>query len=220
MNWTVRPAGRAPMRRPRPAPRPGHDSSNPDDCAATARRSIGTGDRAGGPRCRHSRSARTRLLDRPDRSWGDHGTCIEEPGCTEDSAVRRLIPHRRFRPKSAPIRIASPGLYPGEPENCRRGSREFLAVLFHLGLLLAVFHVYRVETRSFRVLAMVAAAALPAHYLAPYRWKKPLFVAVSIVGLFLVAGPCDRGRRAGRLGGADRRGRRAGRDPLAASGPC
>jgi D-alanyl-lipoteichoic acid acyltransferase DltB (MBOAT superfamily) len=30
---------------------------------------------------------------------------------------------------------------------------------------------------------------MPAHYLAPLRWKKPLFVAVSLVGLVLVAGP-------------------------------
>ncbi len=113
----------------------------------------------------------------------------KSPAVSKDSAIRRLIPHRRLRPKSAPIPIASPGLYPGEPENCRRGSREFAVVFLHLGLLLAVFHVYRVETRSFRVLAMVAAAALPVHYLASYRWKKPLFVAASMVGLTLVVGP-------------------------------
>ena len=35
----------------------------------------------------------------------------------------------------------------------------------------------------------LALLAMPAHYLAPFRWKKPLFVAVSIAGLFLVAGP-------------------------------
>jgi alginate O-acetyltransferase complex protein AlgI len=49
--------------------------------------------------------------------------------------------------------------------------------------------VYRVETPAFRILATAAAAALPAHYLAPYRWKKPLFVAASIAGLILVVGP-------------------------------
>ena len=35
----------------------------------------------------------------------------------------------------------------------------------------------------------LALLAMPVHYLAPFRWKKPLFVAVSIAGLFLVAGP-------------------------------
>ena len=108
---------------------------------------------------------------------------------TSGPATRRLIPHRRFRPISATIPVGSPGLYAGEPENCRRRSREFLAIAVHLGLLLAVFHVYRVESPAFRILATVAAAALPAHYLAPYRWKKPVFVAASIVGLFLVVGP-------------------------------
>src|SRR5262249_48365778 len=33
-----------------------------------------------------------------------------------------------------------------------------------------------------------ALLALPVHYLAPYRWKKPLFVAVSIAGLVAIGG--------------------------------
>jgi alginate O-acetyltransferase complex protein AlgI len=107
----------------------------------------------------------------------------------KEPPVRRLIPHRRFRPISAPISIGRPGLYPGEPEHCRRRLREFLGVLLQLGLLLAVFYVYRIETASFRLLATVALAALPAHYLAPFRWKKPLFVAASVVGMTLVVGP-------------------------------
>ena len=57
-----------------------------------------------------------------------------------------------------------------------------------LGLLLAFFDAYRIETRSFRILVLLATAALPAHYLAPYRWKKPLFVAVSILGMVLING--------------------------------
>jgi hypothetical protein len=57
-----------------------------------------------------------------------------------------------------------------------------------LGLMLAVFDVYRLETRSFRLLVLMAMAALPAHYLAPYRWKKPLFVAISVLGMVLVHG--------------------------------
>ncbi len=111
------------------------------------------------------------------------------PRISNDPAVRRWIPHRRLRPISAAVPIGSPGLYAGEPENCRRQLREFLAVGLHVGLLLAVFHTYRVETPAFRALAMLAAAALPFHYLAPFRWKKPLFVAASIAGLVLVAGP-------------------------------
>ena len=57
-----------------------------------------------------------------------------------------------------------------------------------LGLMLAVFDAYRLETRSFRLLFLLAMATLPVHYLAPFRWKKPLFVAVSILGLVFVHG--------------------------------
>jgi alginate O-acetyltransferase complex protein AlgI len=85
------------------------------------------------------------------------------------------------------------GLYPGEPETCRRRLRPFLFTLGHLALLLAVFKVYRIEERpfqgrAFQTLVTIALLALPAHYLAPFRWKKPLFVAVSIAGLFGVCG--------------------------------
>jgi hypothetical protein len=85
-------------------------------------------------------------------------------------------------------------LYPGEPEACRRSLRPFLTNFVHLGLLLAVIHLYRIEERpfqgrTFESLVTLALLAMPAHYLAPLRWKKPLFVAVSLVGLFLVAGP-------------------------------
>jgi alginate O-acetyltransferase complex protein AlgI len=68
-----------------------------------------------------------------------------------------------------------------------------LVTLGHLALLLAVFKVYRLEERpfqgrAFQTLVTIALLALPAHYLAPFRWKKPLFVAVSIAGLFGVCG--------------------------------
>ena len=46
------------------------------------------------------------------------------PGISKDPAIRRSIPHRRFRPISAAVPIAGPGLYAGEPENCRRHPRD------------------------------------------------------------------------------------------------
>lgn len=99
-----------------------------------------------------------------------------------------VAPHRRFlpfldRPES------ERGLYAGEPETCRRSLRQFLPVLAHLGLLVAVFQVYRVEGRAFLILSWIALAALPVHYALPYRWKKPFFLGVSILGLTLVFGP-------------------------------
>jgi hypothetical protein len=79
-------------------------------------------------------------------------------------------------------------LYEGEPEACRRDYRRFLPVLAHLGLLLGVFRVFRVENRAFQALVLLTLAALPVHYLLPYRWKKPLFLAVSVAGLAWVFG--------------------------------
>jgi alginate O-acetyltransferase complex protein AlgI len=103
-------------------------------------------------------------------------------------AIRRWIPHRRFRPLPASRPLGHTGLYAGEPENCRRRPREFLGIMAQLGLMLAVFDAYRLETRSFRLLVLLAMATLPIHYLSPYRWKKPVFVAVSIMGMALVHG--------------------------------
>ena len=82
---------------------------------------------------------------------------------------------------------------PGEPENCRRSLRPFLRNLAFLGLLLIVFKIYRIEERAyqgraFQTLSTLAFLALPVHYLSPYRFKKPLFVAVSMAGLFWVFG--------------------------------
>ena len=102
--------------------------------------------------------------------------------------ARRLVPHRQFRPIAASISIGGPWLYDGEPENCRRRRREFLSIMAQLGMMQVVFDAYRLETRSFRILVLLATVALPAHHLVPYRWKKPLFVAVSILAMVLVIG--------------------------------
>ena len=119
------------------------------------------------------------------------------PGMGRTVAPRRAL-HRRFLPvpqrADAPRPRRFPSLYPGEPEACRRSLRPFLINFAHLALLLAVFRLYHIEERSFQghafeSLVTIALLAMPAHYLAPLRWKKPLFVAVSIIGLFLVAGP-------------------------------
>jgi alginate O-acetyltransferase complex protein AlgI len=102
-------------------------------------------------------------------------------------AASRLAPHRQFVP--APSPEARPrGLFDGEPVTCRRDLRQFVPILLHLGLLLAVFKVYHVEGRAFQMLVALALVALPAHYALPYRWKKPLFVAVSVAGLVEVFG--------------------------------
>ena len=99
---------------------------------------------------------------------------IRRPGAPRTAPHRRYSPApRRARPRR-PTAAPAGLLYAGEPETCRRDLRQFLPILAHLGLLLAVFKVYRVEGRAFQTLVALALAALPVHYLLPYRWKKPL----------------------------------------------
>jgi alginate O-acetyltransferase complex protein AlgI len=101
---------------------------------------------------------------------------------------RRVAPHRQYAPIPRPPETGL-SLYPGEPENCRRSLRLFLAIWAHLGLLYLIFIVYRIEGRAFQLLTAIALAALPIHYVLHYRWKKPFFVATSVAGLVWVFGP-------------------------------
>ncbi len=123
-----------------------------------------------------------------DRGRGEAAASVRRGDGLGSGRRRRSVPHRRYLPVSRTISTGRPGLYPGEPENCRRRLREFLVIMAQLGLMLAVFDAYRLETRSFRILVLLTIATLPVHYLATYRWKKPLFVAISILGMVLVNG--------------------------------
>src|SRR5262249_3221747 len=80
-------------------------------------------------------------------------------------------------------------LHEGEPETCRRDPRQFLPILAHLALLLAVFRVYQLEGRAFQILVTLTLAALPVHYLLPFRRKKPFFLLPSIPRLGWAFGP-------------------------------
>jgi alginate O-acetyltransferase complex protein AlgI len=107
------------------------------------------------------------------------------------AAPTRIALHRRYFPIPGPSESEPsgwPGLRPGEPETARRDLRKFLPIWVHLALLLAVMKVYHVEGRALYRLTSIALAALPVHYLLPFRWKKPFFLAISVVGLFDVFG--------------------------------
>lgn len=97
------------------------------------------------------------------------------------------IPHRQFVPKDGVE--GRRGLFDGEPEHCRRDLRRIVPVLLHLGLLLAVVLVYKLEGPAFHNIAILTLVALPIHYLLPLRFKKPAFVAISAVGLIVAMGP-------------------------------
>ncbi len=112
-----------------------------------------------------------------------------------DHKTRRLAPHRKYFPAGEQAqrdgRVAPSWwelIYQDEPEACRRRLVPFLRSLIQLGLLVVLFKKYQIEGRAFLALAKLALAALPIHYLAPYRWKKPLFLAVSVAGLYWVFG--------------------------------
>src|SRR4051812_39663468 len=64
--------------------------------------------------------------------------------------IRQEPPHRRFLP--VPATAVAPGLYPNEPENCRRSLAEILPVLSHLCLIVLVTWVYRLEGRSLLII--------------------------------------------------------------------
>jgi alginate O-acetyltransferase complex protein AlgI len=101
---------------------------------------------------------------------------------------RRYVPRARAAPGNVPGGSRDWGLYPGEPETCRRRLVPFARTLVCLGLLCVLFKRYHIEGRAFFTLVNLALGALPIHYLAHYRWKKPLFLAVSITGLCWVFG--------------------------------
>lgn len=126
---------------------------------------------------------------------------VETRSSVESRPKRAL--HQQYFPwpqrDRQPGLLPEEGLYDGEPETCRRSLRSFLRNFIYLALLLAVFKVYRIEERAFQgrafqMLVTLALVALPVHYMAPFRWKKPLFVAISILGLFCVSGADCRDR--------------------------
>lgn len=100
--------------------------------------------------------------------------------------------HRRFIAPGTEKDPQTPprprGLYQGEPENCRRRLVPFLRNMLYLGLIFTVSRQYHTEGRAFQALFALAAMVLPIHYLAPHRWKRPIFLAASVAGLFLVFG--------------------------------
>ena len=118
---------------------------------------------------------------------GEKGDRRMRPGITR-LVSPRPAPHQRYIPIPR-SRWHLPALYPGEPETCARSLRTFLAIWAHLGLLIAVLRVYKVEGRAFQLVVTLALAALPVHYLLSYRWKKPFFVATSVAGLVWIFGP-------------------------------
>ena len=128
----------------------------------------------------------------------------------------RVAPHRQYVPADRPAPSTSPrdenrrGLYPGEPESLPPPAPALRCGRWHSsGCCWRSSRDTRSRAGPSSPWPPWSLGALPVHYLAPYRWKKPLFAAISIGGPVL-------GLR--HRGGRDRRGprRRPDRDLLPA----
>jgi hypothetical protein len=84
---------------------------------------------------------------------------------SQRSTALRPAPHRQYAPVPRPEPTGR-GV-PRGAGDLPAQALQFLPVLAQLGLLLAVFKVYRVEGRAFQMLVTIALAVLPVHYLAP-----------------------------------------------------
>jgi D-alanyl-lipoteichoic acid acyltransferase DltB (MBOAT superfamily) len=109
-----------------------------------------------------------------------------EPG--RPTVAAPVAPHRRYFPLFRRVETDRGTLFHGEPPTCRREWRRFLAVLAHMALLVAVAYRYQIEGRGFQLVLSLAAAVLPFHYTFHYRWKKLVFVGMSVAGLCWVIG--------------------------------
>ena len=115
-----------------------------------------------------SRQSRATPVDRMSRERGrTHGGGNAKLGRIEAQAgtAPAVSSVAETEPRS-PGWAQKTGLYPGEPETCRRSLRLFVRNFVYLALLLAVFKVYRIEERAFQgrafqMLVTLALAALP-----------------------------------------------------------
>src|SRR5208282_621551 len=89
-----------------------------------------------------------------------------------DTVAKRLAPHRQYLPAETSTAVGVPGprrewgLYPGEPEACRRQVLPFLRSMLQLGLLVAIFKRYQIEGRAFLALAalLIGICFLPVSW--------------------------------------------------------
>lgn len=112
-----------------------------------------------------------------------------------------LVPHRRFLPSrsTAPDPSgrraaegepeARPGLYPGEPETCRRDWKQFLVHYAFLALLTANAFVYNLEGRAYSSVLIAALAVLPLHYALPVAAKPICLAAATVSVIAAIFGP-------------------------------
>jgi alginate O-acetyltransferase complex protein AlgI len=107
--------------------------------------------------------------------------------------VRRLAGVTTPAPApTAPARVAPAARTP--EDRARPDLRRFLLIAAQLALVLAVVWLLRVDQREgsgFLRLCIACFGGFAVHYLAPFRLKKQVFLAVSLVGAAYVLWPQD-----------------------------
>ena len=105
--------------------------------------------------------------------------------------------HQQYLPaahlEEAPLGARSGGSIRASRKTAAAACGHFCAIWHFSGLLLIVFKVYRIEERAYQGASVSdpghARFSGPARALpGPFRFKKPLFVAISMAGLFWVFG--------------------------------
>lgn len=116
-----------------------------------------------------------------------------------------LVPHRRFLPARAKVATTKagpgagdepevrPGLYPGEPETCRRDWKRFLVHYSFLILIFANAKIYQLEGRAFPIVLVAALTALPLHYALPIGLKPYCLAAATVGAIVAIFGPLAAG---------------------------
>jgi hypothetical protein len=85
---------------------------------------------------------------------------------------------------SAPVTASA-----AQIERSRPNLRRFAVLSVQLSLLLLVFDLYRLESRTFLTLSLLIVGGFVVSYWLPFRFKEPFFIALSVGGAFLLLDP-------------------------------
>jgi D-alanyl-lipoteichoic acid acyltransferase DltB (MBOAT superfamily) len=107
-----------------------------------------------------------------------------------NSSASRLLSFSAATAAVGSLRPATAGTAAdARAERAAPQATKFLLLLFQLGLLLLVFHFFRLEQRPFFWLACLAFGGFAAHYWLPFRLKEPFWILLSLAGAFVFLEP-------------------------------
>lgn len=72
------------------------------------------------------------------------------------------------------------------PDRAAIDVKRLASLVAQLAVLLVIFKGFNIESDRFFTLAICAFAGFVIHYFTPFRWKKPCFIAISLVTGYIV----------------------------------